>query len=371
MKKKIITVVICVALIIVAFLFSRTMVNNKPTPTKNATVENTINVKTAVVTTEKVKHSISYPGRVSSFQNVSLSSETNGKIIQGNIPLKEGQAFNQGDLLIQIYEKDAEATLKASKSTFLKTISLVLPDISIDYPDSYVRWNSFFRSIDLDKKLPELPVIKNENERIFLASNSVLSEYYSLQKMEIDFSKHNITAPFDGYYKTVSKEVGAYANTGVEIAKIIRADKLEIIVGVTTNDAKKIKTGQTVKLITNETELEGKVARIAGFVDQNTQAVNIYIVYNSQRKNELFEGEYIMAEFGINTEDDGFKINREAVIDDSYVFVIEKNQLRKKQIRILQKLEDKIIIAGVNSGDTVVVESLINVTEGQNVTVFN
>ena len=68
----------------------------------------------------------------------------NGKILQGDVPFKEGQNFSKGDVLIKIYNNDAEASIKASRSNFLRTLSLILPDMMVDYPDSYPAWKDFF-----------------------------------------------------------------------------------------------------------------------------------------------------------------------------------------------------------------------------------
>ena len=96
-------------------------------------------------------------GRVNSSLPLDLITEVSGKILQGSVPLKEGQRFRKGTLLFKVDNTEANLRLQASKSNFLKDIASILPDLKIDYPDSFELWQSYFNSIDVEQELPELP----------------------------------------------------------------------------------------------------------------------------------------------------------------------------------------------------------------------
>jgi multidrug resistance efflux pump len=185
--------------------------------------------KAELVETES---NMTYRGRVTAFDNVSLAAEVQGKIMRGDVRFKAGESFNKGDTLIKIYSRDVEATLKSGKSSLLQTISTILPDIKVDFPLEYEKWNSFFNDIDTENPLPHLPPINSNKEKVFLSANNVLSSYYDLQQQEINLLRYTIKAPFDGSFTSVSKEIGAIASPGSELATIIRSDKLEITVPV-------------------------------------------------------------------------------------------------------------------------------------------
>jgi multidrug efflux pump subunit AcrA (membrane-fusion protein) len=68
-------------------------------------------------------------GRLISNHKVDISSEVQGKILKGDIPLKTGQAFKKGDLLFRVYDEEAKLALRAAKSRFLTSVANVLPDI--------------------------------------------------------------------------------------------------------------------------------------------------------------------------------------------------------------------------------------------------
>ncbi len=364
--KKIITIGISLIVLVLAIFVSVSVLKEKPNPRKSKDQTSKISVKVSEVKESKSKTGVTYSGRVNSFDNIILSAEVSGKILQGDVPLKEGESFNEGQLLLKIYSENIESTLKASKSSFLKTLSDVLPDIYIDYPDSYNKWKNFFNSIELDKKLPELPKIDSENEKIFMVSNDIISNYYSIQNEEITLTKYKIWAPFNGYFKSVSKEVGSFTSTGAQIGELIRYDKLEIIVPVYIDDARKIKDGDKVTMFIDDKELTGTVTRIAGFVDEETRSVNIYVTF-TQNKKTLFAGEYVQVKFNTTNQTEGITLPREAVMTDHTVYTLIDNKLHKTEINELQFLDDSTLVSGLNTGDIVVVESLLNVKEGQEV----
>ena len=90
---------------------------------------------------------------------VDVVSEVAGEILRGDIPLKEGQNFNEGQLICKIYDSQRILDIKASKSQFMNTVANTLADIKFDYPDNYDKVLAFFEDIKMDEALPELPVM--------------------------------------------------------------------------------------------------------------------------------------------------------------------------------------------------------------------
>ncbi|MDD2636652.1 MAG: efflux RND transporter periplasmic adaptor subunit [Bacteroidales bacterium] len=370
MGKKILTIGISLLVIITAVIFTISMINNKATARINKSKQDNINVQSDIVENVVLTTVVEYSGRISSFENISVSAEVSGKIMQGSVHFKEGQYFKQGDLLLHIYNEDAEAGLKSLKSNYLRTLSTILPDLSIDYPDNYNTWLSFFNAIDINSKLPELPAINDDQLKVYLASNGVISEYYSLYQQEIKLTKYDIYAPFNGYFKTVNKEVGAIASIGAELAVIIRSDKLEVTVPVLVNDIKRIKAGNEVDIISGDDKYTGTVSRIAGFVDESTQSVNVYVNIDNSGAGKLLEGEFVDVVFENENQVEGIKIPREALVENNSVYLVKSGVLKLTEINVVQILDDYTVISGVPTGDTIVVESLISVKDGQSVGVI-
>lgn len=350
-----------IAIIVIAFLASGAIISNKPQPKKDNKKHNSMYVKAETVAYTDSEHTMTYRGRVTTFDNISLSSEVSGKILQGNVRFKSGESFDKGDVLIKIYKEDIEANLKSGKSSFLQVISMILPDLKVDYPNEYNKWNNFFKSIDVEKTLPDLPSVNSDQEKIFLASNNVLSNYYSLQQQEINLKRYTIFAPFDGSFKQVNKEIGSIATMGAELASIFRTDKLEITVPVFPEDLSYIKKGDQVAVIDRDgIEHNATVSRIADYIDETTQRVNIYLTYKSTNDNSILLGEYVDISLG-GVLVSGFEVPREALINGNSIYELANKKLEKKEVEILHQLDDSYIIAGIDSGKIVVTESLASI----------
>lgn len=367
MKSKILYTIGALAVILLSVMITGKLIMSKPVTKTNERSENLLTVKANTAKNANYDSNVKYRGRISSYENISLSAEVSGKILQGDVPFKTAQSFKENDLLIQIFSKDVETALMSGKSNFLRTISAILPDINIDFPDEYSKWKTFFNLVKVDAILPELPKTNTEQEQIFLASKGVLTEYYSLRQQEINLKKYSIYAPFDGSFKTVSREIGSVANMGAELASIIRTDKLEITVPVLPEDAKFIKIENQVQLIGSYSSEIGKISRIADFVDASTQSINIYIDYYPKGGNAFITGEFIDVQFNIAKKITGIKIPREALLNNNQVYIIQDQFLTLKTIEIEKMLDDHIIISGIKDGETIVMESLANISEGTKV----
>jgi len=168
------------------------------------------------------------PGRLASVSELDVVSEASGKIQINNIPLKKGSSFNKGDILFTIYPDEARLQLQANKSQFLSLLANLLPDIRIDYPDFETEFRKFYEAITIDKPLPNIPLSEDKAFNTFLASRNVTSQYYSIKREELSFSRRTVYAPFTGTYTEVYSEEGAFTNTGGRVARIIRTDLLEL-----------------------------------------------------------------------------------------------------------------------------------------------
>lgn len=368
MKTQSKTLLIGIAVVLLSVFITSGLIISKPVPKTNNEQHNALYVKTQTVNNKPQKAFVKYHGRVLSFDKISLSSEVSGKILAGEVLLKEGQCFEKGDVLVRIYSEDYRASMKSAKSSFLRSLSSVLPDISVDFPEEFEKWKSFFAAIDIDGKLPELPAVNSEQEKIFLASRGLMTEYYSLQQQEIQLKKYTLYAPFNGCFKSVYSETGSITNMGGQIASLIRTDKLEIVVPVKSNDIQYIKIGDEVELYSNNGRKEfGTVNRIANFIDPGTQSVNVYVDYYPNEKKSFKEGEYLEVAFTDNTPILGLLIPREALMADNKVYTLDNNSLKTKKVSVERELDDYVIISGLEDGSVIVTESMIDTYDGMKV----
>jgi multidrug efflux pump subunit AcrA (membrane-fusion protein) len=368
MNKTILYRIIAIIILAVGVFAAVVIFRNKPEARKQQKQQMSLFVKAQKAVNQKISSTLTYPGRFSSYETVSLAAEVNGRIMEGDVPFKEGEKFKKGDLLIQIYSEDIAASLRAGKSILLQKLSSVLPDLRIDYPDEYEKWNTFFNSINVRAPLPPLPESSTEQEQVFMSSQGVLSEYYSLKSKEINLTKYSIYAPFNGSFKDVQRHVGAVAGPGVTLATIVRTDRLEMVVPVPPENARWIKPGTPVSIIDSEgSRHKGTVTRISDFVDELTQTVKIYVKYEPKGQSSFKIGEFADATFDTGKEIKGMAIPREAILDDNMVYTVVNNKLKLRKVSIERRLDDLVVISGLEENAMVVTESLVDVSEGESV----
>jgi RND family efflux transporter MFP subunit len=265
-----------------------------------------------------------------------------------------------------IYPDEAILSLKARKSQYQNTLAGIIPDLVIDFPEAEKPFTDFFNSIEVDKALPPMPEIGDDKLKIFLASRNVISEYYSIQRDELQLDRRTVVAPFTGTYTEVYMELGAYTNAGGRVARAIQTNDLEMEVPVVRADAAWIRLGDPVQVVSEARSLnwEGTVIRKGQFVDENTQSQSIFIRIKAKANQRLLAGEYLTAIFPVRPIEDVMEIPRNAVFNTNEVFVVQDGRLAKKFIDVVKLNDRTLIFKGIPEGDTVVVQQLINVSEG-------
>jgi membrane fusion protein, multidrug efflux system len=323
-------------------------------------------VKVEPVKYSTISSSVTETGRLSSIAEVDIVAEASGKIEAGSVALKKGASFSKGDVLFVVYPDEAVLSLKARKSQYQNTLASIIPDLSIDFPEAEEPFNQFFFSINVDKPLPPMPEIKDNKLKIFLASRNVISEYYNIERDELQLQRHTVRAPFNGTYKDVYMELGAYTNTGGKVAQAIRTDHMELEVPLKRADAAWVHIGDPVTVHSKDSTLtwKGKVIRKSQFVDENTQSQTMFIGLPYDRQQPLLAGEYLVAHFPVRPIEGVMEIPRNSVFNSDEVFIARSGRLAKAKINLIKENESTLIFNGLPEGDSVVVQQLINVSEG-------
>lgn len=310
-------------------------------------------------------------GKVNASTSINIATEVQGQL-NAAISLKKGTKFRKGQTLFTIKNTDAKLALQSKKSSFLTQLTTILPDLNIDYPESYNNWKIFFEKITVSKPLPTLPDFKSTKEKSFIISRNILSQYYSIKSDEERLKKYIITAPFSGSIIESFSDNGAVVSPGMSIIKILREGKLEIEIPVLSKNLSLVHLGQEVQLKDNENQnIIGKVTRIGDYVNPTTQTFPVFVTINQNDAN-LYNGMYLEAVINCDTKQFASKIPRTAIFDDNYIFTVEKENILTKQKIVVATTQDKeVIVTNLTDGTTVVSEAIVNAKEGTKVSILN
>ena len=364
-RSRLIQLALFFGILLIGLFSMNALIGSKKMPPKEENKEIVKYLKVKKAANTDIEYQFTYTGRVLSSEIVTVSSEVNGLIKRGNVTFKMGENFRKGDVLLRIEDTKSLASLKSAKSGLLTNMSRILPDIEIDFPDQFPKWQKFFSAIDLNKKLPEFPEFDTDKEKVFMASRNILTDYFNIVQQEITYSKHTIRAPFNGSIVECTAEVGAVANPGAMLGKIIRTDMLEIDVPVNVQDRKLVKVGDKCRIINNNgVNTIGKISRIAGFVNTQTQMVSVFVKVDNP---DLMKGEYIKANFSVQSNDKGVVLPREAVDKNGMLYTIKDGILNQIVPDIMRIGDDEVIVRGIADGTMIVSESFININAGDKV----
>lgn len=365
MKRTIIIVILFLVIVAMAFGIMQFLVAQKKMPDVVKAPDVIRYVKTDEVIYNDITTTVLGKGRVFSVATVDIMSEGTGKILMGNVPLKNGQSFKKGSILFSIYSDEVKLALRARKSIYLNALANLLPDIKIDHESSFDDFLHFFNAIDVNNDLPKFPEIKTQQLKMLLASRNILSEYYSILKDELSVKRYTVYAPFDGTYNAVNLEVGAFANIGSRVATAISTSQVEVEIAIDAENSDFIAIGDEVKLEGNG-NWSGKVIRISGYIDASTQSRLIYVRIYPQAEMPL-PGKYLTAKFHGKELKNVMEIPRSAVFNFNEIYTIEEGRLHKQTVNLLKKNEETLLFNGIAEGATIVVQPLIGVSNGSKV----
>jgi hypothetical protein len=138
-------------------------------------------------------------------------------------------------------------------------------------------------------------------------------------------------------------------------------------------DAGWVKIGDKAQVHSAERNMtwEGRVVRKNQFVDPNTQSQGIFIRINNHPDKPLLAGEYLNASFPGHPVKGTMEVPRNVVFNTNEVFIVNDNRLHKRTIDIIKVNENTLLFKGLKEGQMLVMEPLINVTEGTKVEIHN
>lgn len=185
-------------------------------------------------------------GRTEAARRVELRGETSGKVVA--TPVKKGQMARKGDVVCQLDMADRQASRDQAKAA-------------------------------LDLATLDYDVAQNLGKKGYGAKNKEMAQRASydaaqaaLVRANLDISRTQITAPFDGIVESRAAEEGAYVSVGGPCATMVDLSPLLVVGYVGEREVGKLKTGMAAKarLVTGE-EVEGTINFISSSAEPETR----------------------------------------------------------------------------------------------------
>ncbi len=367
--RKIILAVLGLLLLFGAVMLAQKLIAMKEVPETKA------KKVVASIFTQKVANgstpiSITASGNLMAKERVDLFSEVQGVFENSARPFKPGSFYTKGQTLLQLNSDELRASLKAQKSGLYNQIVLLLPDLKLDYPNSFPNWEKYVTEFEVEKPLAPLPQPVSDKEKLFIAGRNITTTYYNIKNTEERLTKFTIRAPFSGILTEAMVNPGALVSPGQRLGQFINPNIYEMEVNVNAAYADLLAVGKTVELYNLERtgKWTGRVVRVNGKLNQASQTIQLFV--DVQGKG-LKEGMYLEAAVTAREEPGTFELDRKLLFDENKVFVVRDTVLDITKVEPVFFKEKTVVVKGLPEGAEILAKPVPGAHVGMRVKRFN
>lgn len=366
--RKIILSILGVLLIVGAVFFAKRIIDNKKSfkPRAQKVVKT---VFAEVVENGIVPIIVPANGNLVAKNRVELYAEVQGVFKRGNKLFKTGETFRAGETIIRIDASEYSASVQSAKSNLYNQLTSIMPDLRLDYPDIFPKWQAYLNGFDMDKVTPAMPEMVSEKEKFFISGRGILTSFYNVKNLEQRLSKYRISAPFSGVLTETLVTEGTLVRSGQKLGEFINTDVYELEVAVSKTFSDLLKVGEKVELsaLDSSKKYSGKVSRINGRVDQASQTIKAFI---EVKNSDLREGMYLEANLDAKEESDAIEIDRSLLLEGDKIFVVRDTILDLIDVNPVYFTDKRVVLKDVPNGTVIMSKPLLGAYTGMTVKIY-
>lgn len=336
-----IIIAIIFIVLIVAFIGWKSSNKKQPSPENAATSASS--AKPALTVTviqpelQNWKQNFTANGNIAAWQEVVIGSELSGQRIT-KVNVNVGDSVQRGQVLAEINSESIRAELATAKANYAEA-KAVLADASINNQRI--------------QQLKNTGAISQQEATKYLTSQSTAQARLDAAKAQIDSNQLRLTqtqviAPDHGVISARTATVGSLAQTGQELFRLIRDNRLEWRAEVTSTDLYKLKKGMTAHITSpdpSRSAVSGSVRMIAPVIDPQTRYGLVYV--DIPTTDAVRMGMFVKGEFDLG-EKPALTVPQTAVLlrdGFSYVFIVNKdNRVTQQKVTLGRRLNDRVEI---------------------------
>lgn len=366
--RKTISIALAVLLLIGAVLFAIYLIDSKQKPKPK--VEKIIKtVFTETVTNKLIPIVITANGNLVAKNKIELFSEVQGILENTSKEFKAGTTYGKGEILIRINSDEFYANLQAQKSTLFNALTAIIPDIRLDFPENYNKWQNYLQNFDLNKTVQKLPETTSEKEKFFISGRGIYTNYYNVKNSEVKLNKYTLRSPFTGILTESLVNPGTLIRPGQKLGEFIDPSVYEMSVSVKSEFRDLLLVGKKVELFNLEKTKtwKGKVIRINGRVDTSTQTIKAIIEVSG---GDLKEGQYLEVALSAKSEENAFEVSRNLLVENNKLYVVKDSVLDLVTVNPIFENRQTVVIKGLSDGTKILAKPIPGAHAGMLVKVF-
>lgn len=304
---------------------------------------NVLNVNGTIIRPKTLTDGITLTGNLMPDEEVDLSFETSGKIVEINF--QEGSIVRKGELLAKVNDKPLlaqlsryEAQLKLAEDRVYRQSALLQKDAVSQEAYEQARTELAILNADID----------------IVRSNIALTE---------------LRAPFDGIIGLRNVSEGAYASPNVVVAKLTKITPLKIDLFVPERYAGQIRPGTKLSFTVegrNETFGAAVYAKESK-VDIATRTLAVRALYPNTH-GTLLPGRFASVYIRMHDIQDAVAVPTQAIVPEmgvDKVYLYKSGKAHAVEVKTGLRTDAEIqIIEGLRTGDTLITSGTLQLREG-------
>jgi RND family efflux transporter MFP subunit len=357
-------------------------------------------VKAEAVRQETVRRAVEVVGTLAAVDQVTISSEADGKV--SRILADLGDRVKAGQPLIQVDREKQQYNFDQQRAALEKALAQLgapdaqhlpeaekTPDVQKASADlaqakqAYERANALFkRTLVPQQTLDDAATTLQSKQASYDLSlqnaknlrASIQASEASMKLADRQLRDTEIRAPFDGIVEKRLVNLGELVKTQMPVMAIVRVDPLKVIAEIPEKMAPWIKEGQPVQLHVDaypDRTFIGKVSRISPAVNTATRAFPFEALVPNQDA-VLKPGTFSRVHIESGKVDTVMTLPY-SVMQYRYgvnrVYVVDGDKLAVRELKVGDRLGERIeIVSGVKAGDRVAASDIDKLVDGQKVT---
>jgi len=370
-------VVLPFAVIALALIGRWILVETRPPVEKETRERKAPRVRVLPVETRTVQLNVSTHGTVRPRMESDLIPQVSGPVVTVSPQLVSGGFFAQGDVLLEVDDRDYQAALERARAALVRARS----EHDRAAKDLERRSGLSDRGVASASQMDDA---RNAEQVMAAALREARS---AVETAERDLERTRVRAPFDGRVREKSVGVGQFVTRGSPVAKLYATDYVEVrlpipdrqlafievpLAGAAVDAARPI-VRLHAKFAGGEHVWSGTVVRTEGEIDPESRMVHVvarveapYAPGEAAGRPPLAVGLFVRAEIEGREVHGVVVLPRAAVHGNDRVWVVDaEGRLRERTVDVLRSIQDEVVVAGgLRAGERVVVSPLETAVEG-------
>lgn len=363
----IVSIILSVLLIALSIFIAFKIISGKKKP--EALVNEVIKpVYVDTVYNQSLALNMNASGSLQAYRKLELYAEVQGILKTNGKLFKAGESYSAGSTILNIDATEFNASIVAQRSTLYNQLMSAMPDLQLDYPEAFPKWQQYLNNFNVNNTLLPLPSFDTEQEKYFINSKNIITSFYNIKNLEERLTKYQIRAPFNGIVTEALVNNGTLIRSGQKLGEFIDPSKYELAISLGASFKDLVKVGNKVQLynIDHSESYQGVVARVNNVIDPTTQSIAVFIEVSS---NKLSEGMYLEAQLTGQKANDVFELPRKLLLDNKEIFIVAEGKLKKIPVNIIHFTQETAIISDLPEGTIILEKNVPGAYDGMLVSI--